>query len=86
MADHEREGGRPAQRIKRLSAAARRAEEAAADARSALTAALYDGERDGLSYGDMAKLAELSKAHVHRLCVAENERRQDIQQDVQVVE
>lgn len=74
-----REGGSVRERVKRLAAAARRADEAAGDARSALSAALYDGEQEGVSYGEMARLAELSKAHVHRLCVAENERRQDIQ-------
>ena len=67
MADGERSG--TAQRLQRTARAARRAQDGAKDAEAARDAAIGDAEGEGWSYGDIAKACELSKAHVHRICV-----------------
>ena len=63
-------GGVTAQRLRKLAGAARRAQESARDTETARNAAIGEAEAGGWSIGEIAKAAEMSRAHVHRIVVA----------------
>jgi hypothetical protein len=76
MAGTDRSTSRHGARLARLSKVVKAVEENLRDAEEARNRAIADAEADGWSYGDLAKACHISRAHAHRICVAENERRQ----------
>ena len=64
------------ERIERTAAAARTANDLAADARERRDEAIAEGDSIGLGLRHMAKLAGLARSHVQRIVVEATARRQ----------